>query len=633
MNVEEYSCGSSGRGGEGLQLMSWRTMRALISAVLVMGLAGCRLLFEFEGAGVLVAESSGTIYHHGDQMDISGAFEDSFRPVPMPGHRFLGWGPVCKKRPTSCSVRVSASAAELDVDAALEPRFAPEYSGPLRLTGGSFFDNELPPGDFLRIPDGSLDIEGRRAAANDLRLFLATNDLSYILAGTRSGGGFDFTLEPGAPGFESLYLFISAVDSDGVLASVAFEFDAVPAEDAAALRPYRSNSPYADAIAGCVSASDAFKLCNLNTLPLLGMETDDPSLEQILQRTVISHDWMGVRFEQLMQRMPADVYRMMRGVTAVVISSNVRPAYYFPPTGAIHLDPAFLWLTNAEKATISKDEDFRLEFAQNLNFEFVGLYMNGGNLAHDFYSLDDERQRSLADAELEFASLMFHELAHANDFAPPARMSTLDGADTVLDVFYKNEAWSATTQLEASLPLRSELLHQLAAIRWGGAEPTPMQRSVSGRQAGIAFEGEAATSFYAYYTGYEDTAMLAEAALMNYHYGADLVAAFVNRVPDPDLAACNDYVVGWGQRNRLDRAEVAARVELVLQTTLGVLDASPYTSRSAPIRDLQTGVGLCTSLFSGGVQGAGAAAPTRLPSATQDLPPTIRRRQVTPPRF
>ena len=75
-----------------------------------------------------------------------------------------------------------------------------------------------------------------------------------------------------------------------------------------------------------------------------------------MERVVVSHDWMGVRFEQLMRRMPTDLVELFAPVTAIVIGSDVRPSFYSSFRGTINLDPGFLWMSVPEKQTISVEQ-------------------------------------------------------------------------------------------------------------------------------------------------------------------------------------------------------------------------------------------------------------------------------------
>ena len=98
----------------------------------------------------------------------------------------------------------------------------------------------------------------------------------------------------------------------------------------------------------CILAETQQQSCTLNTLPLLAQKVVDPSVDDILGRTVISDNWMSARFRQVLERMPADMLILFNAVTAIVIDADTVVPSYYPLTGAIYISPVDLWLTNAE---------------------------------------------------------------------------------------------------------------------------------------------------------------------------------------------------------------------------------------------------------------------------------------------
>ena len=88
--------------------------------------------------------------------------------------------------------------------------------------------------------------------------------------------------------------------------------------------------------------------CPLATLPFLHTTTSGnvPTVAQIMDRVLVSHDWMGRNFEDLLlaNQDKTDLLRLFNGVTAIVIGAHVRPSFYYALTGAIHLDADNFWL-------------------------------------------------------------------------------------------------------------------------------------------------------------------------------------------------------------------------------------------------------------------------------------------------
>ncbi|MCB1647812.1 MAG: hypothetical protein KDI36_20300, partial [Pseudomonadales bacterium] len=116
-------------------------------------------------------------------------------------------------------------------------------------------------------------------------------------------------------------------------------------------------------------------LCSFNDLPLLGMTHSDPTIDDIMARVLVSHDWMAVRFREVLQEMPPEVRLITRGITAIVISHDIRPSFYWQGTGAIYLDPSRLWLSQAEFDTIDTTPDFRADLGNVFQFTMPGRYV------------------------------------------------------------------------------------------------------------------------------------------------------------------------------------------------------------------------------------------------------------------
>jgi len=114
------------------------------------------------------------------------------------------------------------------------------------------------------------------------------------------------------------------------------------------------------------------------------MENTQPSVADILDRTLVSHEWMGQRLEELLTTLPDEILLLTRSLTAIVIDDDIRPAYYDVNTGAIYIDPNFLWLTVEEARTINPQDDFRSEFTRPLNFRSFFRYVKDDEQAYIF---------------------------------------------------------------------------------------------------------------------------------------------------------------------------------------------------------------------------------------------------------
>lgn len=337
-----------------------------------------------------------------------------------------------------------------------------------------------------------------------------------------------------------------------------------------------AGSAYADVLVDCVLVKAESESCTLATLPLIGQEKANPSVDDVLARTVISHAWMGVRFRQALQAMPDDILSLMKSVTAIVIASDVRPSLYSWGTGAIHIDPAYLWMTNEEKATISKDPDYRADFDEDLSFATLYRYVTGAQYAWDYFDLEGNETRTLSDVERQFAAMLFHELAHANDAFPLPELTHLDRTMSLVDAFHSLAGRGISEQLVANQPLNSQLWMDLAEVLYLGTTASPTQRGLTAAQVGLELESDGANDDYAYVDSWEDLAMLIEEVMMHYHYGVDREIAYTNKPTGRDAQYCNYYLVGWGVRNRISEPLVRSRVEFGLQLLLNKANVSQY---------------------------------------------------------
>jgi hypothetical protein len=340
------------------------------------------------------------------------------------------------------------------------------------------------------------------------------------------------------------------------------------------LDPATTDSPYSDVLVTCVTAPDRGNSCLLGALPLLGQEQGNPTVDDVLDRTVVSHSWMAQRFRQALVQMPPVMLQLFNGVTAVVIAGDIRPAYYSPANGAIHIDPADLWLTNEEKATISASPDYRIDFGAELGFVGLWRYMDGLSYAWEYYALDGAETRTIGDIVRPLAAMLFHELAHANDFFPPSVMAGLDNTLSVYEASVVLEGNSVSAQVAAAQPLNSEIWAGLARVLYRGEQASTEQRALTPGQVGLELQIDGANDDYAYTDRFEDIAMLFEEVMLKYYFGLDREIAYTDVPFAGEEAFCESYIVRWGYRGRAGDAQVRARAEQVLQGLLGATDVS-----------------------------------------------------------
>ena len=67
---------------------------------------------------------------------------------------------------------------------------------------------------------------------------------------------------------------------------------------------------------------------SLRTLPLLGMEFANPTVDDIRTWVLVSPDWMGKNLRQILEMMPREVRLRTRAVSAINISDDILPSFY-----------------------------------------------------------------------------------------------------------------------------------------------------------------------------------------------------------------------------------------------------------------------------------------------------------------
>ncbi|MEX0941875.1 MAG: hypothetical protein WD002_04955 [Pseudomonadales bacterium] len=320
-------------------------------------------------------------------------------------------------------------------------------------------------------------------------------------------------------------------------------------------------SSVTQAVLACTVNLREDEACTLADLPLIGMTTQDPTIDDIMTRVVVTHDWMGTRFRELLNAWPPEIRLMMRGVTAVVISSEIRPSFYTTRTGAIYLDPLSMALTTSERSVVSSDPDPRSDDIQQFKFLILWRYVrDSGGGKQDLRAMPDSFEK----VRLRTANLLFHELAHANDFFPPDQLEALDTTVPIYRAFSLPDIPSS--RLSGTYPLTNEFMLSLARVAFHGQTPTVQQLALSADEVAMEFPVEDANDYYNYSTTREDLAMAFEEVMMLLTLSIDRDVGVVDFPPDP--AHCDELTVSWGQRNRIADPDVGIRSRFVVDRIL-----------------------------------------------------------------
>ncbi|MCT8986234.1 hypothetical protein [Shewanella phaeophyticola] len=191
--------------------------------------------------------------------------------------------------------------------------------------------------------------------------------------------------------------------------------------------PYKADSAYANNLVNCTYSNQQVASCNiLNELPFISQDSQSDPIDTIMDRVVVSHDWMGQNFETYLRAQTNnDFVELLQSVTAIIISYDIRPSFYSGYIGAIYIDPEYLWLTPTQRDTINETPDYRSNYGEELNYLSPYRYVKDNDYASEYIEKDNRINRTMENMSANFARLMYHELAHANDYYPQSIHATL----------------------------------------------------------------------------------------------------------------------------------------------------------------------------------------------------------------
>jgi len=337
--------------------------------------------------------------------------------------------------------------------------------------------------------------------------------------------------------------------------------------------PYRANGPFAGALVGCTYnaaleyTGGGANLCSLSTLPLLHQTTSGalPTADQIMDRVIVSHDWMGQVFEQFVRTQATpDMLRLLNGVTAIVIGAQVRPSFYYALTGAIYLDADNFWLTAAQRDVINEAPDFRSDFDRDLMYSGVWRYAGNNQSIFLPFPATSRISRDITYLLQEAGWLMYHELAHASDFMPPAARASLNNSLSAWrNIEPRFPALLPSTLMTNLYPLQSAQMAGLAQVKFFGATATAAQRAYTPADVANFFAPDRATDEYNYSTPREDLAMTFEEFMMTRNHGWRRDVAITDKITATTTSGT--LIVRWGQRGRLGEASIKPRARFAVE--------------------------------------------------------------------
>lgn len=378
---------------------------------------------------------------------------------------------------------------------------------------------------------------------------------------------------------DNAYVFVQAINT---IPDNAY-FD----ETVAKVHAYDSSSPQAQALGRCVYTNYLTHACLFSEVNLIGQDHDAPTVDDIMGRVLVSHQWMGDNFKLFLENedVHGDFKTLLRSVSAIVISYDIRPSFYTTATGAIYLDPENLWLTPAQRDVIDVAPDYRSAFGQELQYIMPWRYVKDNDYADSFYPKDLRLNRTTADIVPDLASLLYHELAHAVDNFPPTTFNDITQSSIFAEI-NKRSGTTVAAQLTATHPKQSEEMAALGQVNFRGASATALQKSYLPHDIVEFFSNDSAPTEYAYSSEREDVATLFDATMMSARYGIERDEAVT---PPYDQQVGDDsLMVAWGQRGRIKDPLVEPRAKFVLELLMPSLDASEILASLPSVKQLPT---------------------------------------------
>jgi len=387
----------------------------------------------------------------------------------------------------------------------------------------------------------------------------------------------------------NILLEVEIIDPDSHFTSGRFENNSL-----ADVYSYRPNSPYADELVECIYSNSTETYCDLGKLPFIGSQNPTPTVSQIMDRLLVSHDWMGERFQTFLEQVDQsdDIKNLLGATTSIVISYDIRPSFFWSGTGAIYIDGRYFWVTPEERDTLNGSPDFRSDFDKDLQIRDPWRIVKNNDYAFANPSIDSRSIRTTEDSQYFTLRLLYHELAHANDFFPPRAWNSASSSQYPWTYSEENEPDS--TGLSTTHVLVSDEMYALGDVMFQGVTATQAQMNYTPAEVSDFFFPYGATNTYNYSTIREDYAMLAEEYLMGYRHGVLYDQGITGLAPD--------YIIGTAERGRVGHDRIKPRAEYVISRILPSIDLEVASASLATPIVLQSGISWWDALVAPGAQ-------------------------------
>lgn len=330
--------------------------------------------------------------------------------------------------------------------------------------------------------------------------------------------------------------------------------------------PLYPDAPYAQKAAECVY-NFGEKSCLVAEVPLLGLY-GNVTVESIMKRTLVSHPFLGEAFREVLLRLKPETLEMFGAVSAIVISDLINPSFYLNDSGAIYLSGRYFWRTPEERKLVTQVIDGRSSAVFSLPYLFDSDYVVNGQ---SIETRESDSHRTYEEIARIVSRLLFHELAHANDYFERSfyRSEDFNEHKTYDELAYERYSTSKLISQRLPVHVKSEILIKAGQIWFQGEKATEEDKKTTVETIIKEFTNDVASDVYAYSTHHEDLAMLTEEALMltllNYsRYVAIVQLPHADYKPTPEFA----WPISWAVKKRIADPVIKPRAIFAVENVL-----------------------------------------------------------------
>lgn len=367
---------------------------------------------------------------------------------------------------------------------------------------------------------------------------------------------------------------------------------------------YQSTSFYREVLRDCYIA-DLENACDLDTLPFIGMSAFNPSVDSIMARTIVTHDWMGLRFSQFLARLPEEALEFFKPVTVIYIGSDIIFNSFDATQGKLEIAGDGLWLTFGEKSTAfftfeptdtgtdtGTDNEPTPTARDGLQFRVAGRLMQD-DIWLSSKGFQDERQ--FEDIFPFFAYSIYRNAAFAFDRLGVPSSSNTALSETPFDVFARSDFPLLDGMVNnPAFTNTASGLFRYAELYYGDInDATIAEQQATASFIGNLFAIDGRLELFSYFSVNADFMDLFAAGMMRYKHGVHVDFA----VLEPNDNAC-DRQIAYGVSNRAASLTVVPRLRYVMEAILGQsTELSEFFDAGLGVaEDLPAGVSWCDSV-------------------------------------